>query len=114
MESTAVDPSYRNSGVFGHNWPAPIRTDGGLYLPWGPRLNPDDVRRLRAELIEIIETLTEDAVPAGHGFELYPVDVLKVCRAELEPIDEGDQVMVRLDLLHLLAYPFSQHHRKPD
>jgi hypothetical protein len=58
--------------------------------------------------------LTEDAVPAGHGFELYSVDVLKACRSELEPIDDDDEVTVRLDLLHLLAHPFSEYDRQPD
>ncbi|WP_052319428.1 hypothetical protein [Burkholderia sp. A9] len=58
--------------------------------------------------------LAEDAIPAGHGFELYSSQVLDACRDELEPIDNGDKVLVRLDLLHLLAYPFSEHQRKPD
>lgn len=58
--------------------------------------------------------LTADAVPAGHGFELDVWDVLKACRAELEPIDDDDEVTVRLDLLHLLAHPFSEYDRKPD
>jgi hypothetical protein len=44
-----------------------------------------------------------------YGFELDAWDVLKACRAELEPIDDDDEVTVRLDLLHLLAHPFSEH-----
>ncbi|WP_231408932.1 hypothetical protein [Ralstonia solanacearum] len=56
--------------------------------------------------------LTVDTVPAGHGFELDTWDVLKVCRAELEPIDDDQEVIVRLDLLHLLAYPFGECQRK--
>jgi hypothetical protein len=31
--------------------------EGGLYLPWGPYLLPGDVRRMRAELVELIEAL---------------------------------------------------------
>ncbi|MFM0382845.1 TubC N-terminal docking domain-related protein [Paraburkholderia dipogonis] len=31
--------------------------DGGLYLPWGPYLGPDDVRRLRADLCALIECI---------------------------------------------------------
>jgi len=30
---------------------------GGLYLPWGPYLSPDDVRRLRADLAGMLEEL---------------------------------------------------------
>ncbi|CAN7470929.1 hypothetical protein [Paraburkholderia hospita] len=33
--------------------------DGGLYLPWGPYLAPDDVSRMRAELVAMIETLVD-------------------------------------------------------
>lgn len=58
--------------------------------------------------------LTADAVPAGHGFELDAWDVLKAVRAELEPIDDDDEVTVRLDLLHLLAHPFTEYDRQPD
>lgn len=32
--------------------------EGGLYLPWGPHLPPDDVCTMRAELIAIIEVLS--------------------------------------------------------
>ncbi|MGF6664834.1 hypothetical protein QF000_006502 [Paraburkholderia atlantica] len=53
--------------------------------------------------------LTADAVPAGRGFELDLWDVLETCRAELEPIDHGDEMTVRLDLLPLLARPFSEY-----
>ncbi|QVN10285.1 hypothetical protein [Burkholderia sp. LAS2] len=31
--------------------------DGGLYLPWGPRLSAQDVDQLRAEVINLIEQL---------------------------------------------------------
>ncbi len=34
-------------------------SDGGLYLPWGPYLGPDDVRRMRAELVAMIEALCD-------------------------------------------------------
>jgi hypothetical protein len=33
--------------------------DGGLYLPWGPCLSPDDVQRMRADLVSLIETLAD-------------------------------------------------------
>lgn len=56
--------------------------------------------------------LIPDAVPAGHGFELDAWNVLDVCRAELEPLSDDDEVDVRLDLLHLLAYPFGEHQRR--
>lgn len=60
-----------------------------------------------------IEThgLTLDAVPAGHGFELDAWEVIKICRAELEPVDgdDDDEVSVRVDLLPVLAHPFSEY-----
>ncbi|WP_233863024.1 hypothetical protein [Paraburkholderia adhaesiva] len=31
---------------------------GGLYLPWGPYLSADDVRRMRAELVAMLEELS--------------------------------------------------------
>ncbi|CAJ9625238.1 hypothetical protein [Burkholderia pseudomallei] len=33
--------------------------DGGLYLPWGARLSPDDVLAKRVELAELIEGLAD-------------------------------------------------------
>ncbi|MGI0505473.1 hypothetical protein ABY44_20640 [Burkholderia sp. ZZQ-2] len=33
--------------------------DGGLYLPWGPCLSAGDVHRMRAELIAMVEALSE-------------------------------------------------------
>lgn len=39
-------------------------TDGALYLPWGPRLSLDDVRRTLAELVSAIEELA--------GIEYWP------------------------------------------
>ena len=33
--------------------------DGGLYLPWGPCLSADDVRRMRGELVALIEELAD-------------------------------------------------------
>ncbi|MFL9930865.1 hypothetical protein P0D88_16760 [Paraburkholderia sp. RL18-103-BIB-C] len=53
--------------------------------------------------------LTADGIPAGHGFELDLWDVLQAVRDELQPIDDNDEVTVRLDLLPLLAHPFSEH-----
>ncbi|MEM5317244.1 hypothetical protein [Paraburkholderia sp. JHI869] len=38
--------------------------DGGVYLPWGPYLSPDDVRRTRVELVEMIKALA--------GLESWP------------------------------------------
>ena len=32
--------------------------DGGAYLPWGPYLSPDDVRRMRGDLVAMIEQLS--------------------------------------------------------
>ncbi|WP_155687518.1 hypothetical protein [Burkholderia cepacia] len=32
--------------------------DGGLYLPWGPCFSVDDVRRMRTELIGMVEELS--------------------------------------------------------
>jgi hypothetical protein len=34
-----------------------IDPDGGVYLPWGPYLSPDDARRMRGELVVMIEEL---------------------------------------------------------
>jgi hypothetical protein len=52
-----------------------------------------------------------DGVAAGHGFELDVWEVVKICRAELEPIDGDDdeEVTVRADLLPVLAHPFSEY-----
>jgi len=36
-----------------------VSRSGGLYLPWGPRLSPEDVRQLRAELFELIEDMAD-------------------------------------------------------
>jgi len=36
-----------------------IDPDGGAYLPWGPYLATDNVRRLRAELFAMIDALAE-------------------------------------------------------
>jgi hypothetical protein len=33
--------------------------DGGLYLPWGAYLSPDDVNRMRIELVKLIETVAD-------------------------------------------------------
>jgi len=34
-----------------------VSKSGGLYLPWGPRLDPDRVRAMRADLVGMIATL---------------------------------------------------------
>jgi hypothetical protein len=34
-----------------------IHPKGGAYLPWGPYLTPDDVHRMRTELVATIEAL---------------------------------------------------------
>jgi hypothetical protein len=49
-----------------------------------------------------------DAVAAGHGYELSVWDVLKACRDELEPIDEGDVSKVVPAFLPVLAHPFGE------
>jgi hypothetical protein len=58
-----------------------------------------------------------DGLPVrGFDFELSPSDVLRECRDDLEPLDDDaadDVLMVRLDLLHLLAHPFWGH-QKPE
>ncbi|MCA8199194.1 TubC N-terminal docking domain-related protein [Burkholderia vietnamiensis] len=37
-----------------------LRTrDGSLYLPWGPRLPPDEVREMRTELVSLIEAIAD-------------------------------------------------------
>jgi hypothetical protein len=58
----------------------------------------------------------ENAILAGFGFEASPVEVLRVCRGEITPEDDGSgdfTCTVDLSLLHLLARPFHQHDR-PD
>ena len=38
-----------------------------LWLPWGPRFSADDVRRMRTDLVGIIETLADmERWPAEH------------------------------------------------
>jgi hypothetical protein len=45
--------------------------DGGLYLPWGPYLSPDDVRSLRAELVELIGDMADaEGWPASYRDEV--------------------------------------------
>jgi hypothetical protein len=34
-----------------------LSADGGLYLPWVPRLSTDEVQRMRAELVAMIEEI---------------------------------------------------------
>ena len=36
-----------------------IHPRGGAYLPWGPYLAPEDVRRMRTELVAMIEGLAD-------------------------------------------------------
>jgi hypothetical protein len=36
-----------------------IHPKGGAYLPWGPYLAPDDVQRMRTQLVGAIETLAD-------------------------------------------------------
>jgi hypothetical protein len=36
-----------------------IHPKGGAYLPWGPYLAPDDVQRMRTELVAMIEALAD-------------------------------------------------------
>lgn len=36
-----------------------IHPKGGAYLPWGPYLAPDDVHRMRTELVQMIEALAD-------------------------------------------------------
>jgi hypothetical protein len=36
-----------------------LHPDGGAYLPWGPRLSAEDVRQFRAELVGLIEELSD-------------------------------------------------------
>lgn len=83
---------------------SPVRDDGH----WGHF-------QLRIpELIGNTGELAADGIAAGFGFELDAWDVIKVCRAELEPQEGegGDVVTVRPDLLPLLAHPFSEHDRQ--
>ncbi len=58
------------------------------------------------------DALNRDDIAAGFGFECDAWDLLVRCWAELEPVGEGDEVTVRLDLLHLLAHPFSEHDKR--
>jgi hypothetical protein len=54
--------------------------------------------------------LTEDAIPAGFGFELFPAQILERVREEIEPMIEFDDDVATVDLalLPLLARPFFQ------
>lgn len=53
---------------------------GGLYLPWGPRLSPEDVRRLRADLAGMLEEL---AALEGWSRELLDDVMARAMRAPL-------------------------------
>lgn len=81
---------------------SPLRDDGH----WGQF-------QLRIpDLIPSAGELRSDGVAAGFGFELDPWDVIKACRNELEPLYADERATVRLDLLHLLAHPFSDHDKQ--
>ena len=81
---------------------SPLRDDGH----WGQfQLRIPDLIRSAGEL-------RFDGVAAGFGFELDPWDVIKACRNELEPLYADEGATVRLDLLHLLAHPFSDHDKQ--
>lgn len=56
--------------------------------------------------------LTEDAIPAGFGFELFPSQVLEAVREEIEPaLGPDDVATVDPALLPLLARPFHERDR---
>jgi hypothetical protein len=56
--------------------------------------------------------VSTNAIPAGHGYELEPWEVLEKVREEVETIlDVEDTDTIRLDLLPLLARPFHEHDR---
>ena len=54
MRAAAHDPASIPADCVG----ALHDPEGGLFLPWGAHLSPDDVRTVRAELITIIEALS--------------------------------------------------------
>jgi len=63
---TRVTPNFERSQTISDD--APFDCDGlpvedGLFLPWGPYLTPDDVRRMRDEL-----RATIDELAAGEGW----------------------------------------------
>ena len=51
-------------------------------------------------------------IAAGYGFELMADEVLLECLRQVEPIDDDDEITVRLDLLPLLARPFHYSDRQ--
>lgn len=60
-----------------------------------------------------------DSIVAGYGFELDEAEVLWECREVVwhpdhGPADMEDEFEIRLDLLHLIAYPFHVRHSPPD
>ncbi|KVH77576.1 hypothetical protein WJ41_05070 [Burkholderia ubonensis] len=63
--------------------------DVGLFLPWGPRLSPDDVQRILFELAELIDNVADSE---GWSFD-HRADVMR--RAKRGPL---------ADLLPNLAY----------
>jgi DNA-binding transcriptional regulator YdaS (Cro superfamily) len=78
-----------------------IRDDGH----WGGyqlRIPPSDGPKI---LLDI------NGIAAGFGFELSEWEAIDECRDELKPIDDDDPnetVMVRMDLLHFLARPYTE------
>ena len=68
--------------------------------------------QLRTEVIDDSE-LNSNCIVGGYGYEFDRWDVLRACREGLvESFDGDDDVSVRVDLLHLLAHPFSEHDRR--
>jgi hypothetical protein len=57
--------------------------------------------------------LSEDFVIGGFGYELWPSEVLRLVREELESdFDDSDTQDVRPDLLRLIAHPFHEQDRR--
>ena len=63
------------------------------------------------------EALPDQAVVAGFGFELVPLEVMRLCRLEAAPDDvegwEDYRCTVDLRLLGALAYPHYPGQRSP-
>ena len=67
------------------------------------------------ELLRCHGRLCRDAIAAGFGYELDVWEALQACRRYVvDPDDDPDELLTfRADLLHWLAYPFGECHRRP-
>lgn len=59
--------------------------EGGLYLPWGPHYSPDELRQLRGELLDTINTLASLEHWPQNTFDLIVTSAMRGPLYDLMP-----------------------------